>query len=76
LPKVHVALPWQYALWTSFSPMILRCDRIFAYPGLRPFWGRVVERMRVSGWYLLDPRMVRIKFRPLIADSNSASLRA
>jgi len=34
------------------------------------FWGRVVERMRAAGWYLLDPRLVRIKFKPLQADAN------
>jgi hypothetical protein len=34
------------------------------------FWGRVVERMRAAGWYLLDPRLVRIKFKPLQADGN------
>jgi hypothetical protein len=34
------------------------------------FWGRVVQRMRASGWYLLNPRLVRIKFKPLPADSN------
>jgi hypothetical protein len=34
------------------------------------FWGRVVQRMRASGWYLLNPRLVRIKFKPLLADSN------
>lgn len=34
------------------------------------FWGRVVQRMRASGWYLLNPRLVRFKFKPLIPDSN------
>lgn len=34
------------------------------------FWGGVVERLRASEWYLLDPRLVRFKFRPLLADSN------
>jgi hypothetical protein len=34
------------------------------------FWGRVVQRMRASGRYLLNPRLVRIKFKPLLAESN------
>jgi hypothetical protein len=34
------------------------------------FWGRVVECMRASGWYLLNPRLVRFKFKPLIPDLN------
>ena len=38
---------------------------------LHRFWGRVVKRMRGSGGYLLNPRMVRFKFTPLISDSNT-----
>src|ERR1700688_2860768 len=34
------------------------------------FWARVVQRMRVSGWYLLNPRLVRFKFKQLISDLN------
>ena len=34
------------------------------------FWGRVVQRMRASGWYLLNPRLVRFKFKPLIINLN------
>ena len=29
------------------------------------FWRCVVQRMRTSGWYLLDPRLVSIKFRAI-----------
>jgi len=32
------------------------------------FWERVVQRMRASGGYLLTPRLVRFKFKPLIPD--------
>jgi hypothetical protein len=38
------------------------------------FWGRVVERMRASGWYLLNPRLVRFKFKPLIRDLNPTAV--
>jgi hypothetical protein len=33
-------------------------------------WERVVKRMRASGGDSLDPRMVRIKFTPLMPDTN------
>lgn len=38
------------------------------------FWGRVVQRMRASGGYLLDPRLVRFKFKPLIPDLNPTAV--
>ena len=37
-------------------------------------WERVVKRMRASGGDSLDPRMVRIKFMPLMPDMNSTRL--
>jgi hypothetical protein len=37
------------------------------------FWRRVVERMRASGVYVLNPRLVRIKFSPRILDSNTTA---
>jgi hypothetical protein len=38
------------------------------------FWGRVVQRMRASGGYLLNPRLVRFKFTPLIPDLNPTAV--
>jgi hypothetical protein len=35
------------------------------------FWRRTVKRERDSTGVVLDPRMVRIKFTPLISDTNS-----
>jgi hypothetical protein len=32
----HGMPPWQFVLWSSFSRMIFRSDRIFTYPGLGP----------------------------------------
>jgi hypothetical protein len=34
----------------------------------------VVQRMRASGWYLLNPRLVRIKFKPLMPDLNPTAV--
>ena len=34
-------------------------------------WERLVKRMRASGGDSLDPRMIRIKFTPLMPDTNS-----
>jgi hypothetical protein len=39
--------------------------------GFNRVWERVVKRMRASGGDSLDPRMVRIKFTPLMPDMNS-----
>jgi hypothetical protein len=36
------------------------------------FWRGVVERMRASGSYVLDPRLVRIKFTPVTGTSAAA----
>jgi hypothetical protein len=37
------------------------------------FWGQMVRRMRASGWYVLNPRIVRIRFRPQLLGSNSTT---
>ena len=41
--------------------------RLYRVPGME----RLVKRMRVSGGDSLDPRIVRIKFTPLMPDRNS-----
>jgi non-ribosomal peptide synthetase component F len=39
------------------------------------FWRCVVERMRSSGWYLLDPRLVSIKFKAIAVGETPEILR-
>jgi hypothetical protein len=40
------------------------------------FWGRLVQRLRAAGLYSINPRSMKIRFTPLLCDSNSADGKA
>jgi hypothetical protein len=76
-PPLHA--PTLFVQWWTIMPSTLCCGpaaqllRVLADCAARLYrvWERVVKRMRVSGRDSLDPRMIRITFRPLTPDTNS-----
>jgi hypothetical protein len=77
-PPLHV--PTLVVQWWTSMPGTLSFGpagpllRVLADCAARLYqlWGRMVARSRNFGGDLLHPRMVRIKFTPLVPDSNSA----
>jgi hypothetical protein len=75
-PPLHA--PTLVVQWWTIMPSTLCCGpaaqllRVLADCAARLYrvWARVIKRMRAAGGDSLDPRMVRIKFRPLTSDTN------
>jgi hypothetical protein len=80
-PPLHaptLLLKW----WTSMPASLcfgpagnLLCVLGNCVERLYRFWRCVVERMRSSGWYLLDPRLVSIKFKAIAVGETPEILR-